>query len=360
VRLASARAKLTRLAFARPVRTSRGEFSGRSSVIFTLEDEEGRSGYGEAAPWPGFGTESDDEALAALEGVARLARGADPEPGQWPTDLAAGLGDAPAARAAVQGALWDLAARRAGQPLSAFLAARAGPARGAALRELRVSALLVGNSPEAIRSEAARVRAEGHRAAKIKLGAASLGEDRARARAAREGLGPGVRLRGDANGAWSEADARVALRSLSEFEFDYIEQPVAPGDVEALARLRGCAAVRIAADESVASVEGALHLIRSGAVDVLVLKPAMLGGPARALEIADRALQAGCDVVFSHAFESAVGARHALHCAAAWGDPLAIHGLCTAGLFKDDVAEPIGCRGGLAIVSCAPGLGIAP
>ena len=53
--LAAARVKLARLTFARPVRTSRGEFSGRRSVIFALDDEEGRSGYGEAAPWPGFG-----------------------------------------------------------------------------------------------------------------------------------------------------------------------------------------------------------------------------------------------------------------------------------------------------------------
>jgi o-succinylbenzoate synthase len=360
VRLAAARVKLARLAFARPLRTSRGEFHERRSVIFTLDDEEGRSGYGEAAPWPGFGTESDDDALAALEDVARLVCGADLEAGQWPVDVATRLRNAPAARAAIQGALWDLAARRAGQSLSAFLATQAGTARGAALRELRVSALLVGNSPEAIRNEATRARAEGFRAAKIKLGAASLDEDRSLACAAREGLGPGILLRGDANGAWSEADAREALRSLAEFDFDYIEQPVAPGDVEALARLRGRAAVRIAADESVATGEGVLQLIRSGAADVLVLKPAMLGGPALALETADRARQAGCDVVFSHAFESAVGAHHALHCAAAWGDPHAVHGLCTAGLFEDDVADPVACRGGIAIVPGGPGLGIAP
>jgi hypothetical protein len=65
-------------------------------------------------------------------------------------------------------------------------------------------------------------------------------------------------------------------------------------------------------------------------------------------------------VVFSHAFESAVGARHALHCAAAWGDPNSMHGLCTAGLFVRDIAEAVACSKGVAVVSGTPGLGISP
>ncbi len=357
---------MARLEFARPVCTSRGEFTARGSVIFALDDLEGRRGYGEAAPWPGFGTETEAEALAALEDVAALLAGSDVEPGDWPVTVARRLGGAPAARAAVQGALWDLSARRAGCSLAAHLARhcaqslgeRAGVADRAALNQVPVSALLVERSPEALRREAASVRAAGYRAAKLKLGGGSLDEDRARARAAREGLGEGVRLRGDANGAWSESDARQALQSLAEFDFEYVEQPVTPGDDAALARLRRLGLIRIAADESVATERDAQRLLEAGAVDVLVLKPAMLGGPAWALEIAQRARASGCDVVFSHAFESAVGARHALHCAAAWGDPLACHGLCTAGLFANDIAEPVACRDGVAVVSSSPGLGI--
>lgn len=358
---------MARLEFARPVLTSRGEFASRGSVILALEDEEGRRGYGEAAPWPGFGTESEAEALAALEDVARLLAGADLEPGEWPVGAESRLGDAPAARAAVQGALWDLGARRAGRPLAAYLAAscvqplarRDGVADRAALVEVPVSALLVERSPDALRREAAGVRAAGYRAAKLKLGGRSLEGDCARARAAREGLGEGLRLRGDANGAWTERDARRALQSLADFGFEYVEQPVAPGEEMALARLRRLGLIRIAADESVATGGDAQRLVEAGAVDVLVLKPAMLGGPAQALEIAQRVRAAGCDVVFSHAFESAVGARHALHCAAAWGDPGACHGLCTAGLFVNDIAEPVACRDGVALVGDSPGLGIS-
>ena len=360
MKVAAARATPVRLRFARPVRTAQGEFAARDIVLFELRDREGRAGYGEAAPWPGFGTEAVEEALAALRQAATLLGGVDLEPGEWTTALAGCLRDAPAGRTAVQGALWDLAARRAGRPLADQLAACQGPMQGPPLRRVPVSALLTAREPEALRAEAARAQAAGHRAAKLKLGAASLAEDVGRARAARDGLGADVALRGDANGAWTRVAARAALEALAEFRFDYVEQPLPAGDIEGLAALRGRVPVRLAADESVATGEGARRLLEAAAVDVVVLKPATLGGPAGALAIAARARQAGVEVVFSHAFESAVGARHALHCAAAWGDATAIHGLCTAGLFEADVAGPVECGSGIAEVAEEPGLGITP
>jgi o-succinylbenzoate synthase len=192
----------------------------------------------------------------------------------------------------------------------------------------------------------------------MKLGVGSLRDDVALARAARAGLGPDVELRGDANGAWNEDTARVALDALAECAFGYVEQPVAPGDVASLARLRGQTPLRIAADESVTDERGASQLIAAAAVDVMVLKPAMVGGVERALGIAARARRAGMGVVISHAFESAVGARHALACAAAWGDAATAHGLETAGLFARDLADPVATLGGIASLARTPGLGI--
>ena len=360
MRLIAAQASLVRLRFAVPVRTARGDFVERETVLLELRDAEGLRGFGEAAPWPGFGTETVQQAHASLIAAEALLAGAAMAPGAWTPELDAHLRDAPAARAAVQGALWDLAARRAGCPLADLLAAGAGEARGAVLRRVPTSALIVAREPGAVRAEAVRARESGHRAAKVKLGAPSLADDLARARAAREGLGPAVRLRGDANGAWSRRDAIVALEALAELSLDYVEQPLAADDFEGCVELHRRSPVRIAADESVATETGALRLLSSGAVDVMVLKPATLGGPARALEIAARARQAGVEVVFSHAFESAVGARHVLHCAGAWGDPDAVHGLCTDRLFASDVAASVLCPGGLAEIADAPGLGITP
>ncbi len=364
MRLVAARARLVRLRFTRPMRTARGEFDGRDCVLLELRDDDGVRGFGEAAPWPGFGTESAEQALTLLLAAEPLLPGMDVEPGTWPQALDAHLAAAPAARAAMQGALWDLAARRAGRPLADELAARLGErdraGRGAVLRRVPTSVLLVSGEPGVLREEAARARESGHRAAKIKLGAATLDEDVARARAAREGLGPALRLRGDSNGAWTLSAARAALTALAPFDFDYVEQPLAADDFEGFAELHRDAPMRLAADESVATEAGALRLIDAAAVDVVVLKPGTLGGAARALGLAARAHRAGIEVVFSHAFESAVGARHALHCAAAWGDAAAMHGLCTEGLFAEDVAAPVACRGGSAAIGDAPGIGVTP
>jgi len=360
VRILAARARLAQLRFARTVRTARGDFDERRSVIFAVDGAGALTGHGEAAPWPGFGTESADEALAALTDAARLLRGLEIEPGEWPAPVALRLRNAPAARAAVQGALWDLAARSAGIPLADFLALRGVPFCGTVLREVPVQALLIERGSEALRVEAGRAAAAGFRAAKIKLGCASLAEDVARANAARLGLGPDVLLRGDANGAWNESVAGEALAALEQFDFDFVEQPLPADDVAGLARLRRRASVRVAVDESVSTDEGALRVIAAEAAQVFVLKPAMLGGAARALEIATLVRKSGNDVVFSHAFESAVGARHVLHCAAAWGDAAAQHGLRTAGLFVRDLADPVDSHDGRAAVTATGGLGITP
>jgi len=326
-------------------------------VLLELRDQDGCAGYGEAASWPGFGTETSPQAGQLLGAASELLRGVELEAGQWTPELATLLQDAPAARAAVQGALWDLASRRAGRPLAGHLATCLGPFRDVVAPRVAVSTLLVAQDPDALRDEAARARGAGHRAAKLKLGALPLAGDVARLRAVREGLGDEVRLRGDANGAWNLYQARTALEAFAEFRLDYVEQPLVAGDIGGLAQLRRTSPVRIAADESVATEQGALRLLASGAADVVVLKPATLGGPACALEIAVQAWRNGIEVVFTHTFESAIGAAHALHCAAAWGDPAAIHGLVTAGLFVSDVASPAACQDGYMPVTAAAGIG---
>jgi o-succinylbenzoate synthase len=360
VNIAAARVLPVRLRFAHPLRTAQGEFAERTSVLLELRDKDGVAGYGEAAPWPGFGTESVAEAASRLHDIRALLEGGVFEPGCWAPEVAERLRAAPAARAAVQGALWDLTARGAGRSLAAQLAISVGPARGAVLRRVPVSALLVGHEPVDVREEATRAQAAGHLAAKLKLGGVTLAEDVARVRAARDGLGPAVRLRGDANGAWNLREAFAALAALAPFALEYIEQPVAANDLDGLAELRRAALVSIAADESVATEQGLLRLLEAGAADVVVLKPATLGGPGRALELASQARHAGIGVVFTHAFESAIGARHVLHCAAAWGDSQGVHGLQTAGLFTTDVAEPVHCRDGWVEIPDTPGLGVAP
>jgi o-succinylbenzoate synthase len=349
-----------RLEFRRPLHTARGVVTVRDTLLLALTAADGPTGYGEAAPWPGFGTESIEAAQAALDRAIAALVGADVEPDAPGATQDALLRDAPAARAALQGALWDLAARCDGLPLAMRLAAAIRPGEPPARDVVATHALLVGDTPDSVRASAVEARAAGFRAAKLKLGVGSIDEDVASARAARDGLGPDLRLRGDANGAWDAESAIAALERLAPTGFEFIEQPLPADALDALAALRRRSPVRIALDESAATSADVVRAIERGAADVVVLKPAFLGGPGRALALAQRVRAAGADVVYTHAMESSVGAHHALHCAAADGDAAAIHGLCTAGLFVADVAEPVDAPHGLATVPDAPGLGVSP
>jgi O-succinylbenzoate synthase len=146
------------------------------------------------------------------------------------------------------------------------------------------------------------------------------------------------------NGAWDLATAAERLGAVSRFGIEYAEQPLAADDVEGMAELRRLVAVPIAADEAVESIGAVRALLAAAAVDVLVVKPARVGGPVAVAEIAARAAERGVPVVVSTLFETGVGIAAALAAAGAlprvgagrFPDPLA-HGLATSGLLEHDL-----------------------
>jgi o-succinylbenzoate synthase len=356
--IAQVRIEPLNLHFRHPLHTASGEFHERHGVRLTLVDEQGLEGRGEAAPWPGFGTESVAEAETFLRYATRGLPGQAIDPTAWPEALSTLLTHAPAARAALAGALWELSARVAAQSLAAHLVAHLGPFRGSPLMRVPVHALLTDDEPDALLAAAARARIDGYRAIKLKLGGRPWREDVERMQAARAGLGPGLALRGDANGAWDRASAAQALAALAGCTPEFIEQPLPAEDLEGLAALRRSSQVPVAADESVA-ICGVQAVLTAGSADALVLKPSLQGGLVAALEAARAAAETGVGVIWTHAFEGAIGAHHALHVAAAWGIGECAHGLATAGVFEDDSGAPA-ARGGWITVPDGPGLGCLP
>jgi o-succinylbenzoate synthase len=117
---------------------------------------------------------------------------------------------------------------------------------------------------------------------------------------------------------------------------EYLEQPCAT--VSELAELRSLVDVPIAADESIRKADDPLHVVRSGAADIAVLKVAPLGGVAKILDIAR---QIDIPVVVSSALDSAVGISRGLLAAGALQELPHACGLGTGGLFVEDVAEPL-------------------
>jgi o-succinylbenzoate synthase len=167
----------------------------------------------------------------------------------------------------------------------------------------------------------------------------SLADDVARVNAVRE-LVPVVRV--DANGGWTVGEAASACAALTaDGPLEYVEQPCAT--VQELAELRGLVDVPVAADESIRKADDPLHVVRSGAADVAVVKVAPLGGVGRLLDVAD---QIHVPVVVSSALDSAVGMSRGLLAAACLPELRHACGLGTGGLFVEDVCDPAVPRDG--------------
>lgn len=178
------------------------------------------------------------------------------------------------------------------------------------------------------------VESAGATTAKVKVAATHDDEasETERLRAVAKALGPGGRLRIDVNGRWSLEEATRRLEQLSEFDLEYVEQPVA--DLEDMIRLRERVDIPIAADELVRGAVDPLEVARAGGADVLVLKVQPLGGVWRTLDVAKRA---GLPVVISSALESSVGLSHGVHAASCLPELRYACGLGTAQLLAGDV-----------------------
>lgn len=195
----------------------------------------------------------------------------------------------------------------------------------------------------------------GCRTAKVKVAdpGTPLGQDCERVAAARDALGPGGRIRVDANAAWTVREAVRAIRELDRAAggLEYVEQPCA--ELDELAAVRRAVDVPIAADESIRRAEDPMRVVVAEAADIAILKVAPLGGVRRALAVAQAC---GLPCVVSSAVETSVGLAAGLALAGAL--PALDHacGLGTVSLLTGDVvAEPLRAVDGfLPVLAKAP------
>ncbi|MFB9906103.1 enolase C-terminal domain-like protein [Allokutzneria oryzae] len=216
---------------------------------------------------------------------------------------------------AVVNAAWDLAAKLAGRPLWMFLA-EMRPEELVGLVDFRYlsdaltrdEALAILRAAEPGRAERTKLLldkgypayttspgwlgysdaklthlarsavADGFDMIKLKVGG-DLGDDVRRMRLAREAVGDGVRIAVDANQRWDVADAVSWMSALAEFDPYWIEEPTSPDDVLGhLAIARALRPIRVATGEHVHNRVMFKQLLASGAIDVLQLDAARVGG----------------------------------------------------------------------------------
>jgi L-alanine-DL-glutamate epimerase-like enolase superfamily enzyme len=183
-------------------------------------------------------------------------------------------------------ALWDLLGRREGAPVWALLGAKR------AYPKVAYASALFGSSPEQTEAIARRIRSQGFRAAKFGWGpyGTSAPVDRALVMAARDGLGPEVRLLIDAGTIFvtDVEAARARLDALIEARVEFFEEPFTTHALSAYRRLAAMAAVPLAAGEGSHDPEMAANLIEHD-VRVIQIDAGRVGGITAAAEVATRA-----------------------------------------------------------------------
>jgi o-succinylbenzoate synthase len=317
------------------VANARNTWSERHGLLLELRDDLGHRGLGEASPLPDHSPDTLADCEAELRALDPAAL--EPMPAGAPAEIdrarlaeVTRLVRAPAARFALETALLDLVARRAGKPLWQVLRALHGqPARPAdAPAAIPLNAVCTGGERARVLHDIAAARARGIRCFKLKVGR-DLDSELALLAAVRARHGNDIALRLDANQAWTPAESRAHLQRFAAVAPEYVEEPViAPlTNLAALAPLP----VPVALDESLmhAAADAAAApavaprapdldaLLAAGLVHMLVLKPMLLGGAMPAMALAARARAHGADVVISHLFDGPVALAACAHLAVA-------------------------------------------
>jgi o-succinylbenzoate synthase len=276
----------------------RGLWTERSAAVISVTDELDHVGFGEAAPLPGMSIDAlEDAQRAAADLAARVPLLL--ESPAHATGLADRITTAPAARFAIETALLAALAQRSRISV-------AGLWNAIPQGELRY-AVVVDNETEA------RIAvAGGARCLKIKVGEHDLDRVARISRAA-----PSARLRLDANRGWPRPHVPALLASYAVLPIDYVEEPCLDAH-ELLALDLPC---RLALDESLVELGRAdlARALESPQLAALVLKPTLLGGFARCLELASAAHRHGVAPVVSHTLEGPIGFAACIELARAIG-----------------------------------------
>jgi L-alanine-DL-glutamate epimerase-like enolase superfamily enzyme len=330
-----------------------GQRRGISNVIVQLHTDDGLTGLGEAVGFP-----STPVVLEALAGIAPLLEGQDPHHVERITRLLytrrgwhhyrhVGNG----AIAGIEMALWDLIGKAAGQPLVNLL--------GGPLTNMVPFYYHVPWKPlDAMAQEAKRAAAQGITTLYLKIGFGT-DADVAMVAAVREAAGKDVKVRVDANEAWTPAEAIHMIRKLEPFDIEFIEQPVSMYDVDALAKVRAASAVPIAANQTSWTEFNVLDIIRRQAADIILTDQHQVGGL-----LAFKKVCALCEYaqlpVLKHSFgDLGISTAAALHVLSSCPNTTTMASQTHMHFMQHDIVRPVHAftRGALPVPH-DPGLGV--
>lgn len=248
------------------------------------------------------------------------------------------------ALAAIDVALWDLKAKRAGLPLAKLIGAHRD-----SVRTYNTSGGFLNAPLEQVLENATAAREAGIGGIKIKVGHPDHRVDMTRLDAMRTHLGDDFPLMVDANQQWDRPTALRMCRAMEPYNLTWIEEPLDAYDYVGHADLARAIDTPIATGEMLASVAEHVKLIEQGSCDVIQPDAPRVGGITEFLKLTTLAAQAGLTLAPHFAME--------IHChlAATYPtEPWVEHFDWLDPLFNERMA----IADGRMIVSDRPGLGI--
>lgn len=256
----------------------------------------------------------------------------------------------PAARAALDIALYDVFTRYLGVPLVKFL--------GQKIKTLPTSNTIGIKNVEETLKEAGEYIQKGFRVLKVKLGR-DLTEDIERLVKLREKFGYYITIRIDANQGYDVKQTIEFHKRTLHLKIELIEQPLPAKAVAEMKQLPDEIKMTIAADESLITPQDALELIKPPRAAVIFnIKLMKCGGISQALKIADIAYQGGVDLFWGCNDESAVSITAALHAAFSCSNTKYIDLDGSLDLGRDVVTGGFILKDGYMYCSDKPGLGL--
>ena len=335
--------------FLEPFRISNGIAATKDSVIVEIQ-RGGHSGFGEAGPLPGgaYSSETAESSWTRLEEklVPLWLESNFDRPEEVGPALDKVHGEA-FARAALEGASWDLAGRETGEPLWKMLGSRCRPVESGV-------AIGIFDTMEELLERVDLYLKQGYLRTKIKI---QPGWDVEPVRAIRERFGD-VPLMVDANAAYSLADAGI-FKELDGFNLMMFEQPLAGAALADLAELQRQVKTPICADESAESLEALETMIELGSAKIINIKIQRVGGLTNARRMHDRAREAGLGIWLGTMPELGVASGQGLHLATLPGFNYPTDVEASERWYEDDLVDPLvtlGDNGSINIPE-GPGMG---
>ncbi len=307
----------------------------REGLLMRVASDDGKTGWGEAAPLPGFSRERLQEATRQAFKLKRMMTGR-PLPESWMK--ADGALDAEidslqlsaSVRYGLELAVCDLAANTQDVILPKVLI-------DAPREAVSVNGLLTPGPTDEVLSHAQDLLDEGRRAVKLKLGQGRVEDDIDLVNAVSELFGTDAALRLDANRAWDYDEAAAFAEGTADAAYEYIEEPLY--EPTRLAELAKDFGVPVALDESMLDIPPEA-LGEHTYARAVVLKPTLLGGLALTMRLAREAAALGLTPVISGAYETGVGTLGLAALAASIGEEDVPAGLDTYARLDTDILRP--------------------